>query len=755
MAALVCLFLSGSETALPQEPSTSPGANETVFGDPGEQEEPVSGHRRMLELLSEIARREADEHPYLGSRVARELKEKLASLDEGAEAGQPQPDQWSDLVERWLLHLRAGVAELQLGNERSAIDHLSRAYQLLTKVETRVSASWANQTIFQLGIGYLRLGEIQNCSQRHGAESCIVPIQEGGVHKLQEGSRKAIPHFLEVLRRTSEEEPTHLSARWLLNIAYMTLGGYPDNVPRQYLISPKVFQPEIDFPRFRNIAPKLGLDTFNLSGGAIADDFDGDEYLDIVTSAWNASGQMRFFRNNRDGTFSERSRQAGLMGLYGGLNMKQADYDNDGDLDILVLRGAWAGRAGQHPNSLLRNRGDGTFRDVTFEAGLGEVHYPTQTAAWADYDNDGDLDLYVGNEARPAFSVPGQLFRNNGDGTFTDVAVQAKVQNHDYAKGVAWGDYNGDRFPDLYVSNYQGANRLYRNNRDGTFTDVAPQLQVTRPQASFPVWFWDFDNDSVLDLFVPTYEGFVEHVAGYYLGLPPKFELTCLYRGDGQGGFKEVAREQNLTYPMLPMGSNFGDLNGDGYLDFYLGTGDPALKSLMPNVMFLNQRGKGFTNVTMGGGFGHLQKGHSVAFSDLDNDGDQDIFEQMGGAFPGDPFSDALYENPGFGNHWITVKLIGVESNRSAIGARIRVQILEDGKTRSIYRNVDSGGSFGNNPLRQTVGLGKATKIQMLEVFWPKTGLTQSFPDVPFDLTIQIVEGSNEYKQLTLKTLHF
>ena len=698
----------------------------------------------MLEALREIARRVPDEHPYLGSRSARDLLKQLKELSEE-----------TDDVTKWRLHLRAGREQLQLGNQRKGIDHLNRAYQLLPRVRTRLSASSLHETIFYLGVGYLRLGEIENCLLRHSAESCIVPIQAGGVHRLQEGSRKAIEYFRELLESTSPAVYLHLSARWLLNVAYMTIGDYPDDVPRAYLIPPRAFKSKIDFPRFENIALKLDVDTFGLSGGAIVDDFDSDGYLDIVTSNWDASGPMHFFRNNRDGTFSDRTRQAGLVGLYGGLNLKQADYDNDGDLDILVLRGAWAGKVGRHPNSLLRNRGNGTFTDVTFEAGLGQVHYPTQTAGWADYDNDGDLDLYVGNESTKIFPVPGQLFQNNGDGAFRDVATEAGVENRRYAKGVAWGDYDGDRFPDLYVSNFGGPNRLYHNNGDGTFTDVAPRLAVTAPQRSFPVWFWDFDNDGLLDLFVSSYAVAIGHLVTYYLDLPLEFELASLYRGNGRGGFEEVAKKQNLTYPMLPMGSNFGDLNNSGYLDFYLGTGDPRLVSVMPNVMFLNRAGKGFTDVTMDGGFGHLQKGHAVSFADLDNDGDLDIFEQMGGAYPGDKFSDALYENPGFGNHWITVKLIGVQSNRCAIGARIHIGIEEEGENRSIYRYVTSGGSFGANPLRQTIGLGKATGIRTLEVFWPVTGRTQRFQNVPMDQAVRIVEGENQYQRLALKRLDF
>ena len=203
------------------------------------------------------------------------------------------------------------------------------------------------------------------------------------------------------------------------------------------------------------------------------------------------------------------------------------------------------------------------------------------------------------------------------------------------------------------------------------------------------------------------------------------------------------------------MGSNFGDLDNDGYLDFYLGTGYPAYRSIMPNVMYRNQSGKGFRDVSATGGFSHLQKGHGVVFADLDHDGDQDIFEQMGGALPGDAYGNVLYENPGFDNHWIAIQLVGVRSNRSAIGTRIHVQVIENDVRRSIYKHVNSGGTFGANPLRQTVGLGKASRIVVLEVFWPTTGLTQTFRDVPFDQFIRIVEGEAQITPLKLKKLTF
>ena len=724
----------------------------------------------MLALLQQIADDSLDTHPYIGDWRARQLREELRALP-ATDAG----------PNRWRVMVQLSGEELRLGNETEAIRLLTDALESIPKTEeNRPGIDFNN---YRLGVAYLRLAETQNCALHPNAEACILPLRGNGIHRLQTPSRRAIDAFTAVLRSTqgtaagglssdagarnweagapapgrNDAAQQYLSALWLLNIAYMTVGGYPDEVPEPYRLPPETFRSTETMPRFANVAPALGLDTFDMCGGAVADDFDNDGYLDIVVSTWDTRGQIRYFRNNRDGTFTERTAEAGLLGLYGGLNLVQADYDNDGNVDLLVLRGAWLRGNGRHPNSLLRNDGTGTFTDVTFDAGLGEVHYPSPTAAWGDYDNDGDLDLYVGNESSRALVAPSQLFRNNGDGTFTDVAEAAAVMNFRYAKAAVWGDYDGDGLQDLYVSNYRGNNRLYRNTGRGFFIDEAQRLGVSGPTGSFPAWFWDVDNDGLLDLYVSAYTAGIEHLAASALGRSAATETSRLYRGTNRGRFLDVSGRYGLTEPTAAMGSNFGDLDNDGYPDFYLGTGYPPYHSVMPNVMYRNRNGRGFSDVTYAGGFGHLQKGHGVVFADLDNDGDQDIFQQMGGAFPGDRFGNALYENPGFGNHWITIALEGVRSNRSAIGARIRAVVVDEqsGRRRSIYRHVNSGGSFGGNPLRQTLGLGRASRIERLEIHWPATGITQAFADVPADRTIHIVEGEPSYSTLPLRPLTF
>ena len=280
--------------------------------------------------------------------------------------------------------------ESRLGNIDAAIRLYSEALELIRARSIKNKALYLN--ILELAIVYLRLGETQNCVGMHTSDSCILPIRGKGVYQNQESSRKAIELLEEYLGRF----PRAYGARWLLNIANMTIREYPDGVPEQFLIPPDTFASDEPFPRFTDIAPELGLNAFDLAGGSAVDDFNVDGWLDIVCSASDPSGQIRYFEGNPDKTFTERTQEAGVVGLFGGLNMNHTDYNNDGFPDILVLRGAWLGRAGATPNSLLRNNGDGTFTDVTFDAGLAAVNYPTQTASWADYDNDGDLDLYVG-----------------------------------------------------------------------------------------------------------------------------------------------------------------------------------------------------------------------------------------------------------------------------------------------------------------------------------------------------------------------
>ncbi len=607
----------------------------------------------------------------------------------------------------------------------------------------------------------LRMGEQMNCLSNHNADSCIFPIQGGGIHKNTLGSSQAIT----ILQQTLGEFPEDLGSRWLLNIAYMTLGGYPERVPSQWLIPPTLFQSNYDIKRFTDVAPGLGLALNELSGGGITEDFDGDGYLDIMTSSLGFKDQMRLFHNNANGTFTDVTVKAGLTGETGGLNMIQGDYNNDGHIDVLVLRGGWMEEAGRFPKSLLRNNGNGTFTDVTFEAGVLSLH-PTQTAVWFDFDNDGWLDLFIGHESRAKGNHPSELYRNNGNETFTECAAANGIIVNAFVKGVTAGDFNNDGRPDLYISVRGRPNILFRNDgpqavSEGSksnwkFTDVALAAGVRLPINSFPCWFFDYDNDGWQDLFVSGYQiTGVGDVAADYMGLPHKAERARLYRNNRDGTFRDVTRELGLYKLLHAMGSNFGDLDNDGFLDFYLGTGDPDLATLIPNRMFRNASGTNFVEVTYSGGFGNLQKGHAVAFADLDNDGDQDVYIDMGGAFSGDVYPNVLYENPGHGNHWLTLKLEGTKANRAAIGARIAVTVATPEGDRVIRKSVGSGGSFGASPLRQEIGMGNATSIKSVEVAWPSSSPKQVFTGLELDRIFHLTEGNPMARVVHLKTLRF
>lgn len=692
------------------------------------------GHQRMVAELARVARETAQDNPFFD-------RDELARLD-GQLARLPAT---ASVESRIDLLLAAGLAEFNYGAAERAVARLEAAAELVRGLASKPPADFMGRLHYYLGLAYLRVGEARNCRGRHTPESCILPIRGAGLHLDQGPSSRAVEELSAALGYAVPGSPVRYAVEWLLNIAAMTLGRYPDGVPPEFLVPPTVFASKEPFPRFPDVAPELGLDTHNLAGGAIAEDFDLDGDLDLLTSTWDPLGPLHYFEADGRGGFVERSAEANLAGINGGLNLVQADYDDDGDIDVLVLRGAWMLEAGRHPNSLLRNNADGTFTDVTFEAGLGEVHYPTQTGSWADYDLDGDLDLYVGNEPVGRTASPGQLFRNEGNGTFADVAREAGVENLRYAKAVAWGDYDDDSFPDLFVSNFGGENRLYHNDGDGSFTDVAPSRGVTLPLDSFASWFWDYDNDGSLDLYVGSYPNGAGPTRLYlvvagYLGLPSPAPTAGLYRGDGRGTFQDVAANVGLDRVLMPMGANFGDLDDDGFLDLYLGTGYPSYDGVMPNVLFHNRRGQRFDDVTFASGTGHLQKGHAVVFADLDADGDQDIFHQLGGFYPEDGFHNALFENPGFGSEWLEVRLVGGRSDGWGVGARIRAEIADGGETRSVYRTVSSGGSFGANPLTQHLGLGAAKRVDRLEIVWPTSGVTQLFRDLPAGRRVEVIE---------------
>ncbi len=589
-----------------------------------------------------------------------------------------------------------------------------------------------------LGATYLHLSEVENGIFSSSTDLDIFPpLDAHASYEHTDESKQAIEYFTKYL----EKLPEDLEVKWLLNLAYATLGEYPSGVPAAYLIPEKDFQSKQNVGRFVDVAPAAGLNVMRGAGGVIVDDFENNGLLDVVISSVDVCDPIRYFHNNGDGTFSDRTEQAGLMDQLGGLNLVQADFNNDGCMDFLVLRGGW-----EFPQrlSLMRNNCNGTFTDVTDASGLGKDPVETQAAAWADIDNDGQVDLFVVNERGPA-----KLFHNKGDGTFEEIGHAAGITQIGFSKGVAAADYDHDGFVDFYVTSQNGDNFLYHNNGNLTFTEVGRQAGVQAPSYSFATWFFDYDNDGWPDLFVVSYLASVDESIKTYVGGEHNEETLKLYRNKQDGTFEDVTEKVGLDKVFMPMGANFGDVDNDGYLDIYLGMGSPSFTAVLPHVMLRNDQGKAFVDITQSSGMGELHKGHGIAFADLSRQGREDIVANNGGAIPADKHAVRLFENPGNDNDWLNVRLVGIKSNRAAVGAEIKVTV-QDGAAapRFIYRTVGQTSSFGSNPMEQNIGLGHAAHSISVDVWWPASGTRQHFAEVAKNQYLEIKEFATSFTKL-------
>ena len=596
-----------------------------------------------------------------------------------------------------------------------------------------------------LGLCWLSKAELDNCKDNHNSTSCIVPFTEDAVHINKTGSR----HAIEYLKRALAKNPNNLKARWLINIAYITLGLYPDNVPYQYLIDINRPLGDYTLPRFENVAGATGTDLLTYYGSAITEDFDNDGAEDIFTSTNNLTGNTALYVRLPDGSFMDMAKESGVAGIGSSAHAIQADFDNDGYTDIYLLRGGWVGPSAHlYPNSLLKNNGNGTFTDITAQAGL--LHYgATHTAAWADVNKDGYLDLFVGVEEHQS-----KLYINNHNGTFREEAEESGIKLNAFVKGAFWGDVNGDTRVDLYVSVYGGDNLLYINqghNKKGrvTFKNEAKKWGVTAPFFSFGTFMFDYNNDGALDIFCTNYNMDLENIAREYMGEFDPTTFSALYKNGGDA-FKDVAALSGLNRSIQAMGLNFADIDNDGYLDLYAGTGFPDLAAQIPNLLMRNNNGDVFKE-SRTSGLGHLQKTHGISFADLDKDGDLDVYASIGGFFVPDEFWNALFENPGNDNHWISLNLQGVKANRSAIGANIKLTLGD----KTIYRILNSGGSYGSNPLRQHIGVGAATIIDKIEIVWPGSLSRTVLENVVVDKGYHLTEGDTQLTEVEYNPIPF
>lgn len=499
-----------------------------------------------------------------------------------------------------------------------------------------------------------------------------------------------------------------------------------------------------------------------MGSGGLFFDYDNDGHLDIyLVNSGDLSGQPQpyrppdhtnvLYRNKGDGTFVDATAAAGLQQNQGyGMGCLAADYDNDGDADLYLTNFG--------KNQLYRNNGDGTFADVTSRAGVGDGNWSV-SASFGDFDLDGHLDLYVANyldyqleTAHACFlegvhiycgphEYPGvrdTLYRNNGDGTFTDVTTRAGVHNTGKGLGVLFTDYNNDGYPDIFVANDAIPDFLYRNNRDGTFTEVAITAGIAynsegRATASMGIASGDYDNDGVSDLFITNFS----------------LEVNSLFQNNDDGFYTMTTFEAglaDLSFSQLGFGTQFLDADNDGTVDLFVTNGHvwdnvaditPSLSYKQKSQIFKNTGDGQFKDAseTAGPFFKRPIVGRGVAIGDYNNNGATDILVTRCGEAP------VLLRNDSETHNWVKIRLVGTESNRDGIGAKVWVQTNETTQ----FREATCGGSYasGSEPMLH-FGIGTHETIQSIKVKWQsKHTQTLNFSnmDSPINRVVRITEN--------------
>ena len=424
----------------------------------------------------------------------------------------------SDAMQRVDTLMREALALNYEGRPREALTRLAEARDIANEDE-QIGNDFLYTLIFYQGVTALRCGENDNCIACRGESSCILPLHASAVHTNQQCSRLAVGFFREYL----EQFPDDIGAKWLLNLAHMTLGEHPHGVEERYRLELGRVEPAgQEIAPFRNISAEVGFDRLNQAGGGILDDFDRDGLLDVITTSMDSTQPMWFCRNSGGEAFVDSSAAARLTEQLGGLYCVQTDYNNDGFLDVYIPRGAWK-HTPIRP-TLLHNNGDGTFTDVTDECALLDP-VNSITALWADFDNDGNLDLYVCCEKQP-----NRLFRSRGNGIFLDIAAEAGAQGED-SPGCMGGtclDFENDGDLDLFITNLTGTAQLLRNDDGLSFSDVTQTMGIDGPQRGFSCWTWDYDNDGWTDIFATCYDLDIESAVQGVLGLPHGKQISRL-----------------------------------------------------------------------------------------------------------------------------------------------------------------------------------------------------------------------------------
>jgi hypothetical protein len=478
-------------------------------------------------------------------------------------------------------------------------------------------------------------------------------------------------------------------------------------------------------PTFTKITTGRIVTDIATSSGCSWGDFDNDGFLDLFvpnTTLFGAApnrGRNLLYRNNQDGTFLAITSGPIVTEVADHSTGVWGDFDNDGFLDLFVTS------LGQI-NSLFRNLGNGTFAKTNAGTLVTEAAWYDGTA-WGDYDNDGFLDLFIARaEGEQGRRLANFLYRNNGSGTFTKITDGNVATDLGYGRGCAWGDFDNDGNLDLFAANAHFiANSLYRNRGDGMFTRLTAGSITTEPADSRGCAWGDYDNDGYLDLFVAN-------------GGRTSTQSDFLYHNNGDGTFTKVNSGSMVNDSGHALGCAWGDYDNDGFLDLIVAnTGGEN------NFLYHNNGDGTFNKLTNGSPVNDGGESWGCVWGDYDNDGFLDLFVANGGnTLSGNDENQRnfLYRNNGNSNSWISIKLIGAASNRSGIGAKVRVKATVAGTNRWQLRQISGGDGYGQqNGLRAHFGLGDATNIDLVRVEWP-SGTLQELHSVAVKQALTVTE---------------